>query len=49
MKEDRGDSEPSNDKVWEGRTILEGQGTDRGLEGPAALKGADSTAAQTKL
>ena len=35
--------------MWEGVTIIEGQGAGRGLEGPSALRGAGNTAAHTKL
>ena len=35
--------------MWEGVTIIEGQGAGRGLEGPAALRGASSNAMHTEL
>ena len=48
LKGDRGGSEPSHDKVWDGVAVLEGQGASRGLERPTSLRGAGNIAACTK-
>lgn len=45
---DRGDSEPSHDKVHDGLTRLEGQGASRGHKGPFASRGTANTAACMK-
>ena len=49
MKGDRGDSDPSHGKAWEGVTMLERQGAGRGLEGPAALRGTSNSVALGNL